>query len=108
LVKSLRSIAFGLRVAPSAKLQGLYDYIKQNKRYVVNYEERQQTHQTYTSQVAESHIDSVINARHKRTGKMQWTREGDHNVLQIRAMITNNEWERKWQQTVLSALGAVA
>jgi len=33
--------------------------------------------------------------------------EGAHNVLQIRAMITSNEWERKWQQTV-SALGAVA
>ena len=39
---------------------------------------------------------------------MQWTRAGAHNVLQIRAMITSNEWERKWQQTVLSALGAVA
>lgn len=92
----------------SSKLQGLYDYIKRNKRYVVNYEERQQTNQTYTSQVAESHIESVINARHKKSGKMQWTRAGAHKVLQIRAMITSNEWERKWQQTVLSALGALA
>lgn len=49
------------------KLQGLYDYIKRNLRYIVNYEQRKQTNQTYTSQVAESHIDSVINARHKKT-----------------------------------------
>jgi len=59
----------------SSKLQGLYDYIKRNKRYVVNYEERQQINQTYTSQVAESHIESVINARHKRVEK-QWTPKG--------------------------------
>ena len=91
-----------------SKLQGLYDYIKRNKQYIVNYEERTRNHQTYTSQVAESYIDSVINARHKKSGKMQWTRSGAHNVLQIRAMITSNEWQREWQKAVLSALGAVA
>ena len=91
-----------------AKIKGLYDYLKQNQNYLVNYQERERTHQTYTSQVAESHIDSLINARHKRTGKMQWTREGAHQVLQIRATIACNHWEHQWQNTVLSALGAVA
>ena len=62
----------------------------------------------YISEVAESHIESVINARHKSNGKMQWTREGAHNVLQIRAIITDKEWESRWQGAVLSALGAVA
>ena len=90
-----------------AKLKGLYDYLKQNQKYLVNYQEREQTRQTYTSQVAESHIESLINARHKRTGKMQWTREGAHQVLQIRAMMACNHWEQQWQSTVLSALGAV-
>src|SRR5919108_1077699 len=64
--------------------------------------------QLYTSQVAESHIDTLINARHKRTKKMQWTREGAHHVLQIRAMMASEEWESKYQGAVLSALGAVA
>ena len=91
-----------------ARIKGLYDYLKQNQKYLVNYHQREQTHQTYTSQVAESHIDSLINARHKRTGKMQWTREGAHQVLQIRATMACNHWERQWQNTVLSALGAVA
>jgi len=59
-------------------------------------------------QVAESHIDSVLNARHKKTGKMQWSREGAHNVLQIRAEIISKGWPEQWQGAVLSALGAVA
>lgn len=91
-----------------AKIKGLGDYLKQNQNYLVNYHQRERTDQTYTSQVAESYIDSLINARHKRTGKMQWTREGAHQVLQIRAMMACNHWEHQWQNTVLSALGVVA
>jgi hypothetical protein len=49
-----------------------------------------------------------VPARHKRTKKMQWTREGAHHVLQIRAMMASEEWETKCQDAVLSALGAVA
>jgi hypothetical protein len=39
---------------------------------------------------------------------MQWTREGAHHVLQIRAMMASDEWESKGQGAVLLALGAVA
>lgn len=62
----------------------------------------------YTSHVAESHVGAVINTRHKKTGKMQWSREGAHNVLQIRAAIASQEWAEQWQDVVLTALGAVA
>jgi hypothetical protein len=55
-----------------------------------------------------SRVDSLINARHKKTGKMQWSREGADNVLQIRATMASKEWTSKWQSTVLSALGAAA
>jgi hypothetical protein len=88
-----------------SKLNGLYQYIKNNKEHIVNYDQRKKDNKTYTSQVAESHIESLINARHKSSGKMQWTRVGAHNVLQIRAIITNKEWENRWQGAVLSALG---
>jgi hypothetical protein len=91
-----------------SKLQSLFDYLENNKAYLVNYEERNQEHKTYTSQVAESHIESVINARHKKSEKMQWTREGAHSVLQIKGMITSNEWSNRWQQSVLAALGVAA
>ena len=70
----------------------------------MHYEERAKEQKTYTSQVAESHIESIINARHNKSGKMQWTRAGAHKVLQIRGVITSNEWEDRWQGAVLSAL----
>jgi hypothetical protein len=52
-----------------SKLTGLYEYLHRNQAYLINYDARAQAHQTYTSQVAESHIDTLINARHKRTKK---------------------------------------
>ncbi len=91
-----------------SKLEGLYDYLKRNQAYLVNYKQRHQENQPYTSQVAESHVESIINARHNRSGKMQWTREGAHKVLQIRGAISSNEWEDRWQAAVLSALDAAA
>jgi hypothetical protein len=91
-----------------SKLIGLYEYLDRNQAYLVNYDARDQANQTYTSQVAESHIEALINARHKRTKKMQWTREGAHHVLQIRAMMASDEWESKCQDAVLLALGAAA
>ena len=39
---------------------------------------------------------------------MQWTREGAHQVLQIRAKVESNEWKQDWQDIVLSALGTAA
>lgn len=89
-----------------SKLKGLDNYLKQNQDYIVNYEERKQLGKTFTSQVAESHIEAIINARHKKSGKMQWSREGAHNVLQIRSEIISKTWIGQWQQAVLSALGA--
>lgn len=84
-----------------SKLKGLQEYLENNRNFLVNYDERKQAGKVFTSQVAECHIDSIINARHKRHQKMQWTREGAHNVLQIRAMMASNEWEENWLDFVL-------
>ena len=84
------------------------DYLERNKAYLVHYEEWAKEQKTYTSQVAESHIESIINARHNKSGKMQWTRAGAHKVLQIRGVMTSNEWEDRWQAAVLSALKVAA
>ena len=91
-----------------SKLKGLHDYLKNNLDYLVNYDERKRANKAFTSQVAESHIDSLINARHKRKQKMQWTREGAHHVLQIRASMVSNEWEEKWLELVLTNLEKAA
>lgn len=89
--------------AKQSQLTGLYNYIHHNQLYIINYHERDRANQVYTSQVAES-LASIIHMRHKRTGKMQWTRAGAHNVLQIRAKMTSNEWNEQWQDAVLAAL----
>ena len=86
-----------------SKIKGLYDYLKNNLAYLINYDERKNLGRAYTSQVAEVHIDSLINARHKRKQKMQWTREGAHNVLQIRAKMESKEWYEEWQDAVLGS-----
>lgn len=90
------------------KLKALQDYLQRNQEYLINYDQCQQLNQTFTSQVAESHIDAVINARHKRDGKMQWSREGAHNMLQIRAAMISQQWQNHWQRAVLPALRVVA
>src|SRR5215510_1905525 len=40
-----------------SKLTGLYEYLDRNQAYLVNYDARDQANQTYTSQVAESHVE---------------------------------------------------
>lgn len=91
-----------------SKLKGLYEYLQRNQGYLVNYAARKQADKPYSTQVAESHVESVINARHKKSGKMQWNCEGAHHVLQIRATLTSKEWTTKWQGVVISALVAAA
>jgi hypothetical protein len=91
-----------------SKLKELQDYLQNNLEYLVNYNERKKANKTFTSQIAEAHIDTIINARHKRKQKMQWTREGAHNVLQVRAIIASNKWEEKWLDLVLTTLEKVA
>ncbi len=91
-----------------SQLQSLQDYLENNRPYLVNYSERKNTNKPFTSQVAESHIDTIINTRHRRKQKMQWTREGAHNVLQIRALMVSNGWENKWLDYVMPNPGKAA
>lgn len=65
-------------------------------------------HKPCTSQVAESTVEHLINDRHKRNQKMELNREGAHNILQIRASMSSNEWDYIWQEMILIALGIAA
>ena len=73
-----------------------------------DYETRKNANRSYTSQVAELHIGSVINTRHEKQGKMQWTWERSHHILQIRAAMFSDEWTSKWQEAVLKKLTVAA
>jgi hypothetical protein len=79
----------------SVKLNKLSTYIFNNKDGIVNYEERKNKALVFTSNIAESTVNTLINERQKGKQKMLWSREGAHNVLQIRAAVRSN-WEDNW------------
>jgi hypothetical protein len=91
-----------------SKLKGLLAYLKENESQLCNYSERKKQGLLFTSHVAESTIEHLINERHKRKQKMQWTREGAHNILQIRSAIASNEWWYNWELAVEQAIQKAA
>ena len=74
------------------KVTSIATYLSNNKDKLVNYMTRKTNQLPYTSNVAESTVESQINIRFKRKQKMQWHRENAHNVLQLRTTIASNEW----------------
>lgn len=82
----------------TAALQELYEYLERNQRYITDYQKRHNDHLPFTSTIAESSVNELINTRQKNNKKMQWTREGAHNVLQIRASRFSKSWEQDWEK----------
>ena len=78
------------------KVHELFKYLSNNKEYLVNYAERKKQSIPYTSSIIESTVESIINERHKKKQKAQWSREGAHNVLQIRTSRANKDWDEEW------------
>ena len=78
------------------KIHELFKYLSNNKEYLVNYVERKEKELPYTSSIIESAVESIINERHKKKHKAQWSRLGAHNVLQIRTSIASNLWNKEW------------
>ncbi|GFQ79389.1 uncharacterized protein TNCT_186411 [Trichonephila clavata] len=81
----------------STKLRELSTYIANNKAGIVNYEQRKNNGLVFTSNFAESTVNTLINARQKGKQKMLWSREGAHNVLQIRAAQRSKSWDNDWK-----------
>ncbi len=73
-------------------------YINNNKKGIVNYSERQKAGLVYTSNLAESTVNTLINDRQKGKQKMLWGRDGAHNVLQIRASVFSGSWDGDWNK----------
>lgn len=79
------------------KLSKLSTYISNNNVGIVNYEERKNKGLVFTSNLAESTVNTLINERQKGKQKMLWGREGAHNVLQIRAAQRSESWVTDWK-----------
>jgi hypothetical protein len=79
------------------KLGKLSKYISNNNIGIINYEERKNKGLVFTSNLAESMVNTLINERQKGKQKMLWGREGAHNVLQIRAAQRSSSWDKDWK-----------
>jgi len=81
-----------------SKLKKLETYITNNEHGIINYGARKRKGLCYTSQLAESTVNSLINDRQKGKQKMLWSREGAHNILQIRSSSLSHTWKSDWQK----------
>jgi hypothetical protein len=80
------------------KLDKLSTYINNNKEGIINYGTRKRKGLPYTSNLAESTVNTLINDRQKGKQKMLWGRDGAHNVLQIRTSIASKSWTTDWEK----------
>jgi hypothetical protein len=85
------------------KIKKFLNYVCNNKARIVNYRTRQKEGLVFTSNLAESTVESLINQRCKGQQHMRWSREGLNPVLQLRAAIHSNDWQHKWKDVVLNA-----
>ena len=86
------------------RAQQLLQYLQNNEDILVNYEERSNKKLPFSSNVAESTVENLVNSRYRQSGKMQWTREGAHSLLQIRAASYSKLLHKMWDYVFSSIL----
>ena len=76
-----------------------------NTERIVDYRLRKQQKLVFTSNLAESTVESLINRRCKGHQHMRWSREGLNPILQLRAAINSKSyWTNKWQTSVINSI----
>ena len=87
------------------RIEKFATYITNNKERIVNYRERKKLGLVFTSNLAESTVESLINRRCKGQQHMRWSREGLNPILQLRAAISSkNDWSKKWKNAILNTV----
>ena len=90
------------------RIKKLRNYLINNFDKIVDYSERKNAGLVFTSQMAESTVESLINQRCKGKQHMKWSREGVHPLLQIRAEIASNDWCINYENYILGAYAKTA
>ena len=67
-------------------------------------ENRQNKGLIFTSNLAESTVESLINQRCKGQQHMRWSRDGLDPLLQFRTAIGSNDWDKIWKTAVMNAI----
>ena len=83
-----------------SKIKKLIQYVENNRDKIVDYSKRDDEGLVFTSNLAESTVESLINQRCKGQQHMRWSRDGLNPVLQLRAAIHSDDWSNKWRGAV--------
>lgn len=87
----------------SRSIKKFMNYIKNNIEKIVNYEQREKDGLVFTSNLAESTVESLINRRCKGHQHMRWSREGLNPILQLRAKLHTDDWSNKWKSVIANS-----
>lgn len=107
-LKKLDLLIVALPVSHRYRIRAFKKYIENNKTKIVNYSKRKNAGLVFTSQMAESTVESLINQRCKGKQHMTWTRKGIHPLLQVRASVASNDWVQNWESKVMGAMTMAA
>jgi len=103
-INRLNSLIDEVEVNYHDRLIKLKNYIENNVDKIVNYRQRKKDKLVFTSNLAESTVESLINQRCKGQQHMRWSREGIEPILQLRAAIASNDWNNIWKMAVLNSV----
>ena len=84
------------------RLNKFIKYIENNESKIINYRERHKQGLPFTSNLAESTVESLINQRCKGQQHMRWSRDGLDPILQIRSAIASKDWDQSWRTVIAS------
>lgn len=105
-LKRLSSLIEACPKTYQQRLEKLKTYLENNIVKIVNYRERQKKGLVFTSNLAESTVESLINQRCKGQQHMRWSRDGLNPLLQLRAAIGSNDWNTIWKTAVMNAINS--
>lgn len=79
--------------------QPLLTYVRSNRSAIVDYGARYRSGRRITSSLAESAVNSLVARRMVKKQQMQWSLQGAHRILQVRAAVLNGDLSDRlaWQ-----------
>ena len=101
-IQRLTTLITSCASVSAERLKKLKLYIENNADKIINYRASQKRGLPFTSHLAESTVESLINQRCKGQQHMRWSREGLDPILQIRAAIASNDWDKNWRTVIAS------
>lgn len=76
----------------------LESYIRQNAPLIVDYSERYRYGEAISTGFVESTVNYAVAKRFTKKQQMQWRKAGAHQMLVVRTIVLNDEWENEFKK----------